>query len=259
MSVLAYILRHGTTDLSPKHEGQTQIPMNALGKAQVRGAAEFIKWKMPHKPVWGVSSDLLRTEQALAICAEVLNLKCVRPVPELRNLGDDETSAGFEKRLDKAIPAILETGKKTKSIPLIATHRSVTAWTTKKYSGVEQELDYHRAAVIWEGGVIVIDSKGARPIYKPMSENTAEDLGQPDDGTHISGFVTGKDNIPPRECWNCKWMVGMACHHPVVKADDELGLFYGKKRNKEGYWLVDSDDCCNSFQNKVLPVPTVLY
>jgi broad specificity phosphatase PhoE len=259
MPVLAYVVRHGTTDLSPKHEGQTDIPMNALGFHQIMAAADFIKWQQPKQPLWGVSSDLLRAEQALAICAKTLNLEKMRPMPELRNLGDDETQDQFEKRLDKAFDSIIETGQKTKRIPLIATHRSVTAWTTKKFSGVKQEIDYHRAAVIWEGGILIIDSKGARPIFKPMAQNMAEDLGQPDDGTHISGFVTANDNVPPRECGNCKWMVGSACHHPVVTSDDELGLFYGRKRDKAGYWVVDWDDCCNSFQNKILPAQTAIY
>jgi hypothetical protein len=233
--------------------------MNAFGMAQVRGAAEFIKDQRPQQPKWGVSSDLLRAEQALKISADILDLEIVRPMPDLRNLGDKETNAQFEKRLERAFTAIIATRHKTKSIPLVATHRSVTAWVCKQFAYVLQEIDYHRAAVAWEGGVLVIDTNGARPIYKPMSENMAEDLGQPDDGTHVSGFVTGKVSVPPRECGNCKWMAGTACHHPVVTADDELGLFYGNRRNKEGYWIVENDSCCNSFQNKILPVQTEVH
>lgn len=256
--VLAYVLRHGVTDLSPKHEGQTQIPMNDLGKAQVRDAGEFIKDQLKIKPEWGVSSDLKRAEQALQICAGILGLEMGRPMADLRNLGDEETPAHFEKRLTRAFDAILAVRQKNKKVPLIATHRSVSAWVCKRYGFVRQEIDYHRASVMWEGGVLVIDSNGARPIYKPLVENTAEDF-QPFDGTHIAGFVTGKDNVPPRECGNCKWEHGGACHHPVVTADDELNLLYAKRRNKEGFWLIDNDDCCDNFQNKLLPVPTILH
>lgn len=257
--VFAYVLRHGVTDLSPRHEGQTDIPMNDFGKAQIRSAGEYIRDQVRVKPTWGVSSDLKRAEQALQICADILGLETVKPVSDLRNLGDEETNAQFEKRLTRAFDAILSTGKKAKSVPLIATHRSVSAWVCKRYGFVRQEIDYHRASVMWEGGVLVIDSNGARPIYKPLSENTAEDLGQPFDGTHMAGFVTSKDNIPPRECGNCKWEHGGACRHPMVTADDELNLFYGKKRNKDGYWLIDHADCCDNFQNKILPAPTVLH
>ena len=256
--VYAYILRHGVTELSPKHEGQTQIPMNDFGKSQIRDAANYIKDQRAEQPRWGISSDLKRAEQALEISAQILGIETVRPVADLRNLGDDETAAQFEKRLTKAFTAILDTRKKTKSIPIIATHRSVSAWVCKQYGWVRQEMDYTRASVVWEGGIVVIDSNGARPIYKPLVQNTAEDM-QPFDGTHTAGFVTGKDNIPPRECGNCKWEHKGECHHPIVTADDELGLLYSKKRNKEGYWLINSDDCCDNFQNKVLPAPTVLH
>jgi hypothetical protein len=257
--VLAYVLRHGVTDLSPKHEGQTQIPMNEFGKSQIRDAANYIKDQLKSKPGWGVSSDLKRAEQALSISAEVLGLRTVRPMPDLRNLGDDETSVQFERRLTKAFSAILDTRKKIKSIPIIATHRSVSAWVCKQYGYVEQEMDYTRASVVWEGGIVVIDSDGARPIYKPLVQNTAEDL-QPFDGTHISGFVTAEDNQPPRQCDNCKWWArDSSCHHQVVTADDEPGILYGKKRNKEGYWIMGPRDCCNNMQNKFLPAPTALH
>lgn len=259
MAVLAYIQRHGVTDLSPRHEGQTQIAMNAFGIAQTMASAEYIKTEQRQQPEWGISSDLRRAEQALEISAKILNLKTLRPMPDLRNLGDDETGRQFEKRLEKAFAAILAIRQKTKTIPLVCTHRSVSAWVCKQFGYVRQEIDYHRASVVWEGGVILLDGEGARPVYKPLAENTAEDVGQPDDGTHVSGFVTAKDNIPPRECGNCKWEHGGACHHPVVTADDEIGLFYGRKRNKEGYWMIESNDCCNSFQNKILPKPTILH
>jgi hypothetical protein len=180
-------------------------------------------------------------------------------MPDLRNLGDQETNAQFEKRLERAFDVIIAIRHKIKKIPLISTHRSVSAWACKQYAYVRQDIDYHRASVVWEGGIVVIDSNGARPIYKPLSQNTSEDLAQPCDGTHTSGFVTAKDNVPPRECWNCKWMNGSACHHPFVTADDELGMFYGKKRDKGNYWIVDAGDCCNNFQNKVLPEQTKLY
>src|SRR5690348_13934419 len=154
MTVIAYAMRHGVTDLSPLHEGQTDIPMNPTGISQVEATAQFIKWKQKQKQLWGVSSDLRRAELALEICSKVLNLNVIRPMAELRNLGDDETNAEFERRLTKAFAAILATAARVKGIPLISTHRSVTAWISKEFSGVQQEIDYRRAAVVWEGGLL---------------------------------------------------------------------------------------------------------
>lgn len=69
MPVLAYIVRHGATDKSPAPEWQTQVPINDLGKAQARVAAEWLKQNAKRRPGWGVSSDLARSEQTLAICS----------------------------------------------------------------------------------------------------------------------------------------------------------------------------------------------
>lgn len=248
--ILAYVVRHGETDRSPNPEWWSQIPLNALGEAQARDAGEFIKTEKV-KPKWGVSSDLKRAEQTLAICAEVLNLTIVRPMYDLRAFGKDEDQKKFEARNERAFTAILATAKVRGEIPLIACHRSNSAWIAKRYGWVRQEVDYRQASAIWEGGVIVIDSKGAHPIYKKLSENPKEDLGQPNDGTHIAGFVTDEENKPPRECWNCKWIHSGACHHPVVTADDELGLIYSKVRNKDGFWMVGDKDCCDNFQNTI--------
>lgn len=69
-------------------------------------------------------------------------------------------------------------------------------------------------------------------------------LGAPSDGTKLSGFVTAKENKPPRECGNCKWMKDSACTHPLVMIDPEVSGENGKPKS------VDADDCCNNFQNK---------
>jgi hypothetical protein len=250
MSILAYIVRHGFTDTSPKPEWWSQVPLNALGRAQAADAAEFLKGQNV-KPDFGISSDLQRAEDTLAICAEILGIKCMRPVADLRALNKDEDQKEFEKRNLHGFTAILAAAKLKGKVPLIACHRSNTAWLAKHFSNVRQEIDYRAASLVWEGGVVCIKNGIAIPIYKRLAQNAKEDLAQPYDGTHISGFVTASDNKPPRECGNCKWMEGSACHHPVVTADDELTMMYGKKRNAAGFWIVDSDDCCDNYQNKI--------
>jgi broad specificity phosphatase PhoE len=64
------------------------------------------------------------------------------------------------------------------------------------------------------------------------------------DGTSISGFVHGGENKPPRECGNCIWMGMESCGNNLVILDPQV------PKNKDGRGIVDSDDCCNSFQSK---------
>lgn len=69
-------------------------------------------------------------------------------------------------------------------------------------------------------------------------------LDAPKDGTDLSGFVTAKENKPPRECGNCKWMKDAHCEHPLVMIDPEVNGEQGKPKP------VDADDCCDNFQSK---------
>jgi hypothetical protein len=66
----------------------------------------------------------------------------------------------------------------------------------------------------------------------------------PKDGTPISGFVTAKENKPPRECGNCKWMKDGHCGHVLVMHDPKVAGEDGQPKP------VDADDCCDNFQNK---------
>lgn len=245
--VLGYLIRHGQTDKTTP-EWWSQIGLNDLGKAQALVGAEFLK-RSDSPPVWGIAPDLKRAEETLDICAKVLDLDTVKPMPELRALGKTENEDEFVARNYKAFAAIITAGRKSKRIPLIACSRSNMVVLLKRYAGIKQEVDYQETRVVRGGGIIELSTeRGAVPIYGSLNENPEENL-DPADGTHVSGFVTAKVNHPPRECHNCRWMQVDACHHPVTTADDELGIFYGKRRNKQGRWIVDADDCCNGFQH----------
>lgn len=255
MSVIAYILRHGVTDKSPKSEGWSQIPLNELGKAQAKSAALFIK-EQKVQPTFAVSSDLQRAIDTCEIAAKELGIKTLKPLAGLRAFGQDEKTESFEKRSEEAFDAILKAAKEKKAIPLIVCHRSTTAWVAKYFSGVEQELDYREASLVWEAGVVMLEENAAVPMYRSLSENPRADL-IPFDGTAISGFVTTEDNKPPRECGNCKWMEKPDghCDNPIVTADDEIGFRYNLKRNRDGKWIVPKDACCDNFQNKFGTIP----
>jgi broad specificity phosphatase PhoE len=250
MSVIAYFIRHGVTDKSPASEGWSQISLNELGKSQARSAALFIA-EQKVKPTFAVSSDLARAVETCEIAAKILDIKVVKPLQGLRAFGVDEKQEVFEKRNEEAFDAVLKAAKEKKAIPLIVAHRSNSAWMGKHFSGVQQEMDYREASLVWEAGVVIIEENAAVPIYRALTENPRANL-IPHDGTSISGFVTAEVNKPPRECGNCKWFQGSDghCDNPVVTADDEIGYFFNLKRNKGGEWIVPKDACCDSFQNK---------
>jgi broad specificity phosphatase PhoE len=248
MSIKAYIIRHGVTDKSPASEGWSNIPLNELGKSQARSAALFIAGQKV-QPTFAVSSDLQRAVDTCEIAAKVLDIKVLKPLQDLRAFGHDEDPKKFESRNEKAFDAILKAAKEKKAVPLIVCHRSNTAWAAKHFSGVQQDLDYREASLVWEAGVVIIEENAAVPVYRALTENPRANL-IPLDGTSISGFVTAEDNKPPRECGNCKWMDRDHCENPLVAADDEIGFRYNLRRNSEGEWIVPKDACCNAFQNK---------
>lgn len=250
--ILAYVVRHGSTAISPEPEGWLQIPLSPLGRAQAIDAAQWLKQNAEQQIGWGVSSDLTRAIETLAICSKVLKMEIVKPLYGLRAFNvDAEKPTAYEARTQTAFAGVLAAAKASKRIPLIAWHRSGTAWLVKTIGGVLQDIDYREAAAVREGGIIEISTeRGAVPVYKTLDENARENL-DPSDGTHISGFVTADVNHEPRNCGNCKWLDKDHCEHPVTNADDELGLFFGRKRNAATKWLVEATDCCNSFQHKI--------
>jgi len=251
MSILAYIVRHGSTDLSPQPEWQSQIPLNELGRAQALDAAWWLKLKQSTLPTWGVSSDLARAEETLAICAKVLNLETVKPLDGLRALDKDEPDDKFEARNKKAFTAVLAAGKVKGAIPLVACHRSNTTWLAKEFGGVQQHVNYRQNSAVYEGGILVIKNGVLRPLYKSLAENPYENL-DPSDGTPTSGFVTAEVNKPPRDCGHCKWLDDTHCDNPLVAADDLVGMWFGYKRNAAGKWYVKPEDCCNQFQHRIV-------
>jgi probable phosphoglycerate mutase len=80
---LLYVARHGETDWNAMHrwQGQTDIPLNALGRAQARALAEALRCA----GLGGiVASDLSRAQETAAIVAAELAVPIVYVDEQLR-------------------------------------------------------------------------------------------------------------------------------------------------------------------------------
>lgn len=81
-----YIARHGETDWNRRgrFQGQTDIPLNEMGRAQARALAE----RLASAGIGGVvASDLARARQTAEIVAEMLSIPLVHLEPDVRERG----------------------------------------------------------------------------------------------------------------------------------------------------------------------------
>jgi hypothetical protein len=67
-------------------------------------------------------------------------------------------------------------------------------------------------------------------------------------GTLSTGFVTVRENQPPRECGNYEYMKEGACYQQKVMADPDIPEREKRKRS-DGSIKVAPDECCNYFEN----------
>jgi broad specificity phosphatase PhoE len=76
------LVRHGQTDsnLNHRYQGQTDVPMNNLGRAQIEAAAAHLKGV---KPAAIYCSTLIRAHEAAAVFGRALGVEPVA-IPELR-------------------------------------------------------------------------------------------------------------------------------------------------------------------------------
>jgi probable phosphoglycerate mutase len=81
-----YLIRHGETDwnLSGRWQGHTDVPLNALGRAQARRLAERLRHE-PARPGAIYSSDLLRAWETAETIGAALGIT-PRPLPALREI-----------------------------------------------------------------------------------------------------------------------------------------------------------------------------
>jgi broad specificity phosphatase PhoE len=166
----AYVMRHGSTAISPAPEGWKPIGLSEMGRSQAVHAADFMEqYLRSHpKPTWAVSSDLPRAEQTLAIMAQFIPLKLESPMPELRAYERNAEDAGtYERRTLAALNQILS----KPGLPFIVCHRSTTGFLAKHHSMWERNPDYSADALLLEGGILAITDSGVIPLFRAVTSN----------------------------------------------------------------------------------------
>lgn len=165
-----YIMRHGSTAISPAPEGWKPIGINELGRSQSIHAADFMEQyiRTHPAPTWGVASDLPRAEQTLAIMARFIPLKLEHPMPGLRAYERAaEDPATYERRTLDALNEILS----KPGVPLIVAHRSTTGFLAKHHSLWEHDPDYSNDALLLEGGILAITDTKVIPLFRAVEKN----------------------------------------------------------------------------------------
>lgn len=175
MRLIAYIMRHGSTPISPNPEGWKPIGLSETGQGEARAGADFLSQFIREggpRPDWGISSDLPRAEQTLAIAAGFLGIPVVQPMASLRAFEENEESpAEYEDRTIQGFNSVLQTAVQTNSVPLIVCHRSSTGFLGKRYESWMQHPDYRFDALLLEGGVLGITDCGIIPLFRAVDDN----------------------------------------------------------------------------------------
>lgn len=179
MKIVAYLQRHGSTDISPQPEGWKPIGLSRQGWGEAQAGADFLEQFVKSgggpKPDWGISSDLPRAEQTLAITADALGIPMVKPDPQIRAFeSEQETPARYEQRTLEGMNAVLDAAQKTNSVPLIVAHRSTTGWLGKYFKAWVREPDYRYDSLLLEGGVLALTDGGIMPLFRCVEKNWPE-------------------------------------------------------------------------------------
>jgi probable phosphoglycerate mutase len=274
-NTLLLMARHGQTDLNSQgnHVGWSEIPLDEIGRQQAREAGAFIS-KLPFTIKHVITSDLVRAQETASLICSILNIPDFYTDELLRDLkvgdleGKDEIENPIDEYLedlDKKFPngesinefnqrqyefasqllSDIDSGAMEAGSILVVTHAPVLSYWVQVQKGnlPDDYLSYDD--IVTPGGVVLVTDETVLPIH---NRNTGTKMPL-SDGTKLSGFVTALENLPPRECWCCKWSSldqakSFVCGHPLVNIDPELN----DRRTTEGTTLVEPDSCCNSYQ-----------
>jgi broad specificity phosphatase PhoE len=192
--VVAYIGRHGTTDLNKedKYRGQKDVPLDAQGRQDAKDQAKFMADK-PIGQAW--TSNLSRSKDT---AKEVLKGRGIKATPLAslmpldagkftgKKKGDHkEDMEYYHKHTDARIPggeSIDGMNKRTRS-PLLKGLRAGVRTGKPSYFSAHSSVIHslgnllhgnHEHALVEPGGVVAVTFDGkkfhAKPVFKPKKE-----------------------------------------------------------------------------------------
>lgn len=274
---LFFLVRHGKTrdNESNEYRGWSNKPeaqLTAEGRDDIREAGLFLKDTGYSFPAV-LSDDLSRAEESRKILADVLGIKTQHEDKRLRTIdvGDftgkskadhplteysknpskkipgGESFNEFNKRMASVFETIIGVASGLKKPIIVVAHGAVLAFLYNHFNPGNEKAEYE--GLVNPGGVLVFTKDGVIPLTKKREGG----INQPyKDGTPVSGFVTDEENVPPRECWNCRNFIrdvnGLgACTHLLVRMDPKLI----SRRQADGTVSVGDSDCCDSYRNHI--------
>lgn len=159
-----------------KPEGWLPISINREGWSQARAAADFLerytRTRDHPRPQWGISSDLPRAAETLAIVAEFLHFPVVAPLRDLRAYEKkQESPLQYECRNHEAFREILDVARDLRQVPLIVVHKSSTTFLGKFHKVLSSDPDYENDALLLDGGIFAITDSGLKPLFRWIEAN----------------------------------------------------------------------------------------
>lgn len=272
---LFYLTRHGATKGNAKNEyrgwsNEPDAQLTGAGRDLVREAALWLQSAGLSFPLI-ISDDLDRAVETRTILKDLLQIPVENTDKRLRplNVGDftgkskadfplekyiknkslvipgGESLNQFNARQAKFFDDVSEIVAKLGKPILLVSHGSTVSFLHNHFND-SANVGYE--GLVNPGGVLMFTSKGVEPLTNKRDE--APSLFK--QGTKLAGFVTAEQNIPPRECWNCRFFsrdtLGLGgCSHPLVTIDPQLV----DRRQNDNTVSVGDRDCCDGFMNRI--------
>lgn len=276
--ILFMVMRHGKTKGNDLQEYRSwsngpNAQLDAEGREGVYESSIYLKGMGYDFPMI-LCDDLDRTQETASIAASILGIKEIETVPGLKplNVGDftgkpkkdhpldyylknadtpipgGESHNQFDTRMKKVFGDVLDTIIETKQPLLLIGHGSTVSFLHNHMTRKPGE-DVGYEGLVKPSGLLMFTKEGIIPLtkLKDAFKNPYAD------GTALAGFVDEDENVPPRECWNCRNFTRDpqtntgSCTHMIVRIDPELQ----SRRQTDGTVAVSDRDCCNYFRNKI--------
>ena len=272
---IMFLVRHGKTGGNQANTYRSwsngpDAQLTPEGRDGIRQSALFLQGTGIKFPLI-ISDDLDRSKETREILQSILDIRESHVDKRLRplNVGDfigkskadypldkyiknrslkipgGESLNQFDNRQAKFFDDVAAIVQKLNKPILIVGHGSTVSFLHNTFnSKSEGQVGYE--GLVYPSGVLMFTSAGVIPLTNKREGSPAPLK----DGTPTSGFVTDEENVPPRECWHCKFAAKdinglLGCTHPVVRIDPKLQ----DRLQSDGTIAVGERDCCDMFSS----------